>query len=213
MPIKTVDSDALHERARQAFSNHVIRKRDDISGRWILQKRYKDQPDQWDGNLWTEIVSLEGGKLYVGGDIDFVIFAYYSDKLNDHKAKVRWIGEHSDFNYYVHQKACIGTGYKLINRWDGDTAKEYIDQRLKDLDMEDDGAFKMSLKMRTLLEENFLDWDHEHTVYEVIADQLGYDWLCDCGSFGMTIDTRLYLTYAALQRLCQIWDEQDKLLG
>jgi hypothetical protein len=54
----------------------------------------------------TEIISLWGSRLYVGGDIDDCVFAY-SDN-SDSVAKLRWIGKCNDVGYYVCQKAQIG---------------------------------------------------------------------------------------------------------
>lgn len=204
----------LHEQARRAFKNHVIRKRDDKSGRWVLQKPYEDEEGGWRSEYWTEIVSLEGGMIYVGGDIDFVIFAYYSDKRGDHQAKIRWMGEHSDFSYYVHQKACIGTGNKLIDVWDEEAAKEAVRGWLNDLDEDDDHDKRKADKVREMLDDDWLDWQDERSVIEKIAETLGADWMCDVGSgFGMVIHPRLHFAYAALKRLIAIWDAQEEIWG
>jgi len=91
----------LKELAIQAFADHRLV--DTRSDRWRIARIH-------DGLIVTtyatEVVVLWGGRLYVGGDIDDCVFAYYYDSP-DPVAMLRWIGECNDL-VYVCQKAGIG---------------------------------------------------------------------------------------------------------
>lgn len=88
--------------ATEAFARHqLIRRRPD---RWRIA-RVED--GRILGPYATEVVSLWGGELYVGGDIGFCVFGHYSDSP-DPIMKLRWIGECEDLDWYVLQKARIG---------------------------------------------------------------------------------------------------------
>jgi len=105
-----------HERltalAIDQFQNHVIRSSGE--DRWTLMKPYKDGKG-YDSNLWVEIVILRAGGLLVTGDIDSVIFRYFSgpeQKPNDRDYQhsiLRWMGNHKVDSYMV-EKASIGAG-------------------------------------------------------------------------------------------------------
>lgn len=88
--------------ATEAFRDHrLIRCEGD---RWRIAK-VKDN-GKVESAYATEIISLWGARLYVGGDIDDCIFAYSDNP--DPIAKLRWIGRCDDVGYYVCQKAQIG---------------------------------------------------------------------------------------------------------
>jgi len=89
--------------ATKAFADHqFVRCEED---RWFIARAERGRIV--DGAYATEIISLWHGRLFVGGDIDDCVFAYYtdSDKPID---KLRWIGRSDDLEWYVLQKAQIG---------------------------------------------------------------------------------------------------------
>jgi len=89
--------------AIDAFANHqLIRCEQD---RWHISRMTTD--GRIESTYTTEIISLWGGRLFVGGDIDDCVFAYYSDSPN-HIDKLRWIGKCEDVGWYVCEKAQIG---------------------------------------------------------------------------------------------------------
>lgn len=98
--------DRLAEQAREAFAQHQIVARGD--GRWRFGR-----PS--DSLCWFEVVSLSGGALLVGGDIDYLVFAHYSD-TQDPIDKVCWLGRQRDVDYYVAQKATIGMASDALVR-------------------------------------------------------------------------------------------------
>lgn len=87
--------------ARASYAEHQILERG--PGYWICGR------SPGSGQYKFEVRSLLFGALYVGGDIDHMIFAQYTDSP-DPERKLRWIGEHTDIGYYVAQKAMIGMG-------------------------------------------------------------------------------------------------------
>lgn len=86
--------------ARASYAEHQILERG--PGYWVCGRPGSNQ-------FKFEARSLLFGALYVGGDIDHMIFAQYTDSP-DPERKLRWIGEHADVSYYVAQKAMIGMG-------------------------------------------------------------------------------------------------------
>jgi hypothetical protein len=203
------NSEDLKQRAKENYQNHQIVKSSE--GRWLLQKRYEDDSG-WESNFWTEIVSLHGGQLYVGGDIDHVIFAYYSAPEDirgtsyEHLAKVRWMGKDTDFDYYIRQKATMGTGRQLIEVYDEELAEEYIRDYIKELKECIDASSEQQDRIDELedLVDSSLE-DEQHTMQELW--RIDPDFAMDCGSFRVTAP-RLYFAHAALARLCELLDAE-----
>lgn len=94
----------LMSMATEAFARHELVD-NPCEGWWRIAR--KDPDGRIDGNYAAEIISLWGGRLFVGGDIEDCVFAYYSDS-RDPVAKLRWIGKCEDVGWYVCQKAQIG---------------------------------------------------------------------------------------------------------
>ena len=94
----------LVDLATQAFARHSLVEGNHDSDRWRIA-RAEDGKIQ--SAYATEIVSLWGGELYVGGDIDCCVFGRYADTPS-HIDKLHWIGMTSDLDWYVSQKARIG---------------------------------------------------------------------------------------------------------
>lgn len=87
--------------AEDAFKDHSITHAE--PGRWRLHA--VDTLGRRKVNYATEIVYLMGGMMFVGGDIDNYIFAYYSDDA-DGLGRARWMT--TDSIGYVMEKARIG---------------------------------------------------------------------------------------------------------
>jgi len=96
--------DDLKQLAIEAFSRHELIYTSYDQDRWRIARVERGEIKS---TYATEIISLWGGRLYVGGDIDDCIFAYYSDSANPID-KLKWIGRNNDVGYYVCQKAQIG---------------------------------------------------------------------------------------------------------
>lgn len=90
----------MAKHARTSYAEHQILERG--QGYWVCGRPGSSQ-------FKFEVRALLFGALYVGGDIDHVIFAQYTDSP-DPERRLRWIGEHTDISYYVAQKAMIGMG-------------------------------------------------------------------------------------------------------
>jgi hypothetical protein len=87
--------------AHDAFMYHKIIKQE--KDRWLIKKVICDKQYSV---YFAEIISLCNGRLFVGGDIDDCVFAYFSD-TNNIRDKLNWIGKCKDLSY-VTQKASIG---------------------------------------------------------------------------------------------------------
>jgi len=200
------------ERAIDAFKNHeLIDNRED---RWRIARRYPD--GKIDCVHAAEIVSLWGGRIYVGGDIDDCVFAYYSDKTNDHIAKLRWMGCHTDVAYYVRQKASLGLtdGGKLVDAYDSQVADDdlayHLEQELERIEEKRElntvQCEKEKEEVRDLFERaKTLSYD-QHEMMEVLRELDGdaWEWI---GNVGVTVSNRVIYAWAALRRLCELLDE------
>jgi hypothetical protein len=192
------------ERAIEAFKNHeLVDTRDD---RWRIAKRDKDG---WFTNVYyAEIISLWGGRLYVGGDIDACVFAYYSDH-SDHLSKLRWMGRCTDVSYYVRQKAQMGLtdNGKLVDEYNARVAKQdlytYLAEWEKEADAHPDviGIRDVFHEAAERVDDPEAMRDHlrrglEHDIYD-------WEWI---ESIGITVSNRVIYAWAALRRLCELLD-------
>jgi len=194
--------DRLMQLAVEAFASHELRQH--RSERWLIQRC---DAGRWSGFYSAEIIDGAHGELIVTGDINHVIFAG-GDKC-DPRDRVRWIGRCESFDYYVRQKAVIGTGRELIETYDADVAR--------------DGLAELRAERLEALRERGLgaDGDRFLGIYEEAASYLSdrselVSFLCDRGidpevleDLGVVIAPRLYYAYAACRRLSEIFDAQE----
>lgn len=190
--------------ARKAFAAHVVSR--ESEGRWLLQRRYPDGGFEW--TMAAEVISLAGGALYVGGDIDYVIFSWFSDS-GAHEDKVRWMGRCTDLEYYVRQKAAIGTGRDLVEMYDADEARRQLERDVDDRENDDPGD-SLARELRALLSDG-LDFEDRdallHAIYEISSD-----FATDvCAHLGIVTHPRVYYAHAALARLCDLLDARQGL--
>jgi hypothetical protein len=184
----------------ESFKDHGIVKRSE--GRWLLMKRRAD--GTLDGIMATEVVCLEGGKLYVGGDTFPVIFAYCTDPPIE---RVRWLGSHNDLRY-VAEKASIGFGsQELVRTYDPDIAIHDLNELAKEFAERDDCP--PDHPMLVGLRELHARAHDGHAELFGALRELGSD--TDCYGFvedryylGMTVSTRVYCAWAALRRLWEL---------
>lgn len=207
------------DRAIETFKDHELV--DNREDRWRICKREKD--GKFTNVHAAEIVSLWGGRLYVGGDIDDCVFAYYSDHP-DHLSKLRWMGRCKDVSYYVRQKASLGLtdGGKLVDEYDAQVAEDdlnyYLERELERInentateeECQDDQA-----TMRHIFEQaqgmvNEDPHDLRHYLYkelQALGDTDAWEWV---GELGNIVSHRVIYAWAALRRLCELLDEKDK---
>jgi hypothetical protein len=153
--------------------------------------------------MLTEIISLWGGRIFVGGDIDDCSFAYYSDTGNDHPEhhlrKLAWMGRCQDILYYVAQKAEIGMTDqgKLVWTWDNDAARYDLYQMAMDKDCWDDDTREEFIEIMGWVDDGeFFVWER---LYKAVTDP------CDIPSkLGKRLSARVIYAWAALHRLCEI---------
>jgi len=191
--------DKLSRHASAAFQDHRITKSG--SDRWVIKGPHG-------GQFWTEIVSLEGAKLFVHGDIDCVLFAY-AGKHYGPEQKVRWIGNSS--LDYAREKASIGTGHEVANDIDTDVAIWELYELLRDgAEYEDPSV----LKNRDEIEDGISALKYGEHV-DVVMHQLyqaGVDpeWI---GSLGRVVSSRVAYAHAAVKRLAELLEEEKQKSG
>lgn len=207
--------DQTKQLALEAFSKHVII--DDVQrneiGWWDIARRDPDGTVK--GTYRTEIISLQNRRLFVGGDIDDVVFAYYSmhgdTRNNPPQAflhnKLAWIGRCNDW-HYIQQKAQIGMtdGGKLTTEYNEHFARVRLAEHFKEYIKEyPDKAAKLT----ELHQELVLYIAEEETLQDEIAnnplineiDPDNWEWL---GSLGVACASRVVYAWAAVHRLCDL---------
>jgi hypothetical protein len=101
--------------AESRFSEHSIRQQV-ADGWWVVQRC--NEPDDWTGFYSFEVVCLANRQLYVGGDIQHVVFGYGPPGAVD---RVAWVASaHLD---YAAEKAAIGGSADLVD-WDDAVMRE-----------------------------------------------------------------------------------------
>lgn len=191
------------QQAAQVFANHCITKASDR--RWLIQKRYPDGKPDW--TFAAEIIALEGAAIYVGGDIDHVVFAHGP---SDPISRLRWMGECNDLAYYVRQKARIGSPrhHDCIDVWDEEIAHEELRAYVAELRAEDDepphgiDEERLAAALSAESREHFLD-------YATQAFPGWPDSWESIGDMGMVLCPSVIYAHAALARLCVLLREAE----
>ena len=195
----------LLRQARRAFEKHVVRSSNETHGRWLLQRPYGDGKG-WSSTFAVEILCLWGGQLFVGGDIDHVLFAYYSDNQRP-RSRVRWMGQCRDFGYYVAQKARSGSGREITEEYDETDAKESLEHLYKTA-QEENWEEEILEDLKDVIDN--MPSSREELIQALWHDgNIPHDVLGDMEPLGMVLSTRVYYAWAALERLCNIWNEGE----
>lgn len=192
------------EQAKTAFERHLIRK--ESEGRWLLQRPQKDgwdDPDgRWDSTFWVEIICLAGEGLYVGGDIQHLIFRYGPKHP---EARVFWLGRKPAWNSYVQQKACIGMGggkHDGVSKWDEKAALADLRSFREELCSYGEGE-TLQRRLDAVDDAVSAIEDGEEEVYRHLLSEFD-----DPPRIGLVVSPRLIYVMAAMSRLCDLLEER-----
>lgn len=179
------------QQAVDAFKNHTITK--ESEGRWLLQGKDKDGTYTW--NMAVEVIALEGKRLFVGGDIDDVVFAYGP---RDPVQRVSWMGAHSSDMRYVAEKARIGSGHDFAE-WDAVVAHEDLEE-LKE-HVVDEEAY-----------EEALEACDETEFFDLANTAFGPDGWELLQGIGSVLSSRIVHAHAAVERLHSLLEARGAYL-
>ena len=176
--------------AHQAYLTHGFIEKHPEQGRWIIG------PGGAYGNLWTDIACLAGNKLYVGGDMGPLVFAYGPVHP---VARVLWLAKERSPadpvpkpDGYFMEKATIGMcAHDMVYEWNDDAALSDLADLLED-EEDEDIRESMGEDIRSSIRCN-----DRQAVYDDLS-RYGHD---DCDYFGMFPRTRVFQAYAAIHRL------------
>jgi hypothetical protein len=193
----------MQKLARRAFADHTIRTAQ--KDRWLIQRCRSD--GSWDSCYATEVICLWNRALFVGGDIDVVVFAYGP---TEYEQRLRWIGRQHGSTSYLREKAMIGTGKGVVLEWNDDCAASDLQEALEDEDLE-------------LTENEQLDiqsakdrvGDGEHAVWEELSPR-SWDTMEYFQDLGEVISPRVFYAQAAVEKLCELlelFSEEKKELA
>ena len=153
-------------------------------GRWLLR-------GPW---TWAEVVTLANG-IYVGGDIDTVVFVGGSDRADRPRGRVYWMATRS--YGYAREKARAGD--TAPDEWDEACALGDIlwHRRADQLTREQARALWDLLKRGNV---------HPHEFASAIYDETGDAELCNMGD---VTPRRIFMATAILRRLAALFDAED----
>lgn len=204
---REVDKQTI-EQAIDAFKDHQLVLDDRENGRWRIARR--DENGRLYNEYLTEIISLWGGRLFVGGDIDDCVFAYCSSNKDMgipefHMFKVAWMGHCNDVSYYVRQKASIGLSDngKLTGAWNREVALDQLWGMLADMELEEspsaDGDRNTLHEAIKMVDGGSGSYDVWNCIYS------GYREPNDVPTdLGMVTSPRVIYAWAACRRLCEL---------
>jgi hypothetical protein len=193
---KTTRAERIAGQAKRAFASHQIVERSDEVGLWTIFR--VDENGRRRGDYWVTIVARHG-QVTVLGDIHPITFATYSDS-KDILGTLRWIGEHSDVDYYITQKASIGSGSARARCWDAQTARDEICDSLKNGDLSED--------LRSDLDDaKDLTGDGAALFWERVSDEVHEAFE---SGVGMVTAPTVYYAHAAVARLCELLKGEKK---
>jgi hypothetical protein len=196
----------LVEQARRAYADHEIVA--DGPRCWHIARRGAD--GRLDSCYSVDVYAGHHGQLYVGGDIDCVVFAAYGDNA-DPVRRLRWMGRCQDLDYYVAQKAAIGMtdDRKMVWDFDGDTAAADIREHVAVLR---EGGCELD-------EDELEQWEDfaaeaaggeisPDALYHAMYHALPFEHLEGLDRIGSVLSGRVVYAWAALARLCDLLDER-----
>lgn len=207
---KTVTTQAIN-----AFKDHELIESSDR--RWFIAKRYEDGSLQ--GQYATEIISLRNGKLFVGGDIDNIVFGYYGNK-DYHVGKVYWIGKHRSVDGYIKEKAGLGMhdDGSITEEYRPDIAREDLNNLLQEVHQDyldndiDPSKSESFTKVKQAIERAIGNADEEdYMIRNLMEDTSGElpDLWESVGNIGKVCAVRVFYAWAACRRLCELLDKDD----
>jgi hypothetical protein len=164
--------------AKESFKDHEIVKSGE--DRWIIAHK-KD--GYISGVYKTEIILLYNDSIYVGGDIDVVVFSYGP---SDGKERLKWIGLNNSYKY-VEEKAKIGSNHKY----------ECIDDTVLEEDLEklaEEYPDHYTKIIRLIDAIPNIDYIREE-LYDIFSEDV---------HVGEIIDSRIIYAKEALNKLCEL---------
>lgn len=187
--------------AQKAFADHELAWNDTATGRWRIRNNEH-------GFHWAEIICLHNGRLFVGGDIDDCVFAYFGDQRssNDpttyYQMMLRWIGCCKDLGY-IQEKAQIGMSDSgLLTRiFDKNNARQQIEEWRQEEEAEENSNHNIVYHLSLAISEV------SHNNREQMMTELchaGY-WE-EAGHVGMITSPRVIYAWQAVRKLCQLLD-------
>lgn len=179
------------EQAIEHFTKHeLVYEHVDVDaniGVWRIR-----QPD---ARAFHLTVCASAGQLTCFGDVEPLTFAYGP---SNPVQCVNWIGRCDDMDYYVPQKAVIGSEHDAVWRYDIATAEEQLRTYVADSES------GLTVRQRVAL-RNFI---HEYGVADTLEETVGV--LIQCGvddpptDFGLVLSWRVWNCWAGVRRLAEL---------
>lgn len=221
--VKGIDGTTITEKrireARECFETHTMKEVG--PGHWHMRRKK-------DSCFWCDIAVLGGVGLVVWGDIQGLIFSYYSCAKKPEEL-VHWMAKFDPY-YYCRQKASIGMGGdEYVDEYEDDVAIYDLRQHLKEVkegytEEEWFGPVSPENQFTKTIADIYTEAVNDaigsincgENLQEVIrdfADDIkeidsdAWEWL---GSIGRVPSCRLIWCLAAIERLSQLLSEEEK---
>ncbi len=151
-------------------------------GRWLLKGNWS----------WAEVVTLSNG-IYVGGDIESVVFQGHPDHHGPRSA-VYWMATRS----YGYAREKASRGDTPATDWDARTARERVIWMRRDKELTKEAA-RCIVDLLDLACDPF---EFREALYDACAD-------CEALGAGEVVAGRVYLATAVLRKLTELIEERD----
>lgn len=185
----------LKHEATEAFRHHEIRHCTEQSV--VIMRRHPK--GGWDSVYAAEILAGHLHFLTVVGDCDTVVFGHHGGSL---RARIAWIGGHTDVDYYVRLKASIALGFD-VDEFDPELVEDLKHALTEDVDT------ARAAELREVI-------DHARRCEEepanAIIRELGDANVSDAWeyhSFLVAPKARIYYAWAACRRALELIDAAD----
>lgn len=192
--LRDARTQSIIKQAREAFKNHEIVEEGDRW--WFLAERVNGKALS---TYATSVFCDHFGCIYVGGDIDTVVYGYYSD-YSDPKKRLKWIGQCEDLEYYVNQKAALGLGNRaLTTSFDSNIAIAEIKEYTNEVDLNPDNKEALIDIIQLIRDGNSPEY-----IYSYMQDHIDYELLEELTQLGAVISSRVIYAWVALGKLCEL---------
>jgi len=188
----------LRKDSQNVFEEHRLCKKGE--GRWLIKRK---REEGWESMYAAEIICLFNNSIYVGGDIDTVVFSYGPP---ENEQRLRWLGRQTSGTEYLREKASIGMGGReLVEDWDPQCAREELREALEELEKEEkeeEGEVDHEEEKETLRHALRLIDDGSSAVWQVLYD-IPDSWE-SFENLGQVTSPKVFYAQAAVAKLCEL---------
>lgn len=164
--------------------------------RWRLGR---PQPYGYASEYACEIIAADFGTLIVHGDVEWVRFARYGG--GGAWRRLCWIADSTDLDYYVAQKACIGSGREVVYQYNEAVARAELTEAAARWEQDGEHGQRAIRVVREAVQRA----ETETELRDFLAREEPELWEYQ---FGRVLQPRVVFAHAALQKCAALLREK-----